>query len=80
MQAAGNKLEMRERLARAGVRAPIFADFPVSEDPRAAARAVSYPCVLKPLVLSASRGVIRADDPAAFVRAWRRIAAILAAP
>jgi len=80
VQAAGNKLEMRERLAGAGVRAPIFADFPLSEDPRVAARAVSYPCVLKPLVLSASRGVIRADDPAGFVRAWGRIAAILAEP
>jgi biotin carboxylase len=33
--------------------------------------------VLKPLVLSASRGVIRADGPDAFVAAWRRIEAIL---
>ena len=80
VQAAGNKLEMRQRLARAGVRAPIFADFPLSEDPRVAARTVSYPCVLKPLVLSASRGVIRADDAAEFVRAWTRIAAILDEP
>src|SRR5262245_19474939 len=60
VQAARNKLEMRQRLARAGVRAPVFADFPVGEDPRAVARSVTYPCVLKPLVLSASRGVIRA--------------------
>jgi len=40
----------------------------------------SYPCVLKPLTLAASRGVIRADDPADFVLAWRRLAAILARP
>jgi biotin carboxylase len=33
--------------------------------------------VLKPLALSASRGVIRADDPGEFVAAFRRIAAIL---
>jgi biotin carboxylase len=44
--------------------------------PRAA---VGYPCVLKPLGLSASRGVIRADDPVAFREAWRRIEAILSA-
>ena len=34
--------------------------------------------MLKPLALSASRGVIRADDPDGFVAAFRRIAAILA--
>ena len=32
-----------------------------------------YPCVLKPLGLSASRGVIRADDAAEFVAAYARI-------
>jgi biotin carboxylase len=41
---------------------------------------VRYPCVLKPLVLSASRGVIRADDAAGFVTAFARVAAILADP
>src|SRR6185369_15801124 len=49
-------------------------------DPAAAARRVPYPCVLKPRVLSASRGVIRADDPAAFVAAFARIRAILREP
>ena len=38
---------------------------------------VSFPCVLKPTFLSASRGVIRADDADGFRRAARRIAAIL---
>src|SRR2546427_760154 len=46
----------------------------------ALARLVEYPCVLKPLQLSASRGVIRADSPAEFVAAFRRLAAILAEP
>jgi biotin carboxylase len=36
--------------------------------------------VLKPLVLSASRGVIRADTETEFAAAFRRVAAILAAP
>ena len=35
--------------------------------------------VLKPLCLSASRGVIRADTPEQFVRAWKTIARDLAA-
>jgi biotin carboxylase len=41
---------------------------------------VKYPCVLKPTFLAASRGVIRADDPAQFLEAWRRIARILKDP
>jgi biotin carboxylase len=41
---------------------------------------VDFPCVLKPLTLSASRGVIRADDPAEFVAAFDRIRALLARP
>src|SRR5205809_653851 len=32
------------------------------EDPWRAAERVQFPCVVKPLSLSASRGVIRADD------------------
>ena len=32
-----------------------------------------FPCVVKPLMLSASRGVIRADDEAQFVGAVRRL-------
>ncbi len=56
---------------------PPFRLFDATGDPAAAAREVPYPCVLKPLVLSASRGVIRADDPESFVAAWRRIAKLL---
>ena len=80
VRATRNKLEMRELLAKAGVPAPSFTAFSLGEDPAEAARRVGYPCVLKPLGLSASRGVIRADDPVGFVAAWRRIAAILAEP
>ena len=78
--ATRNKRLMRERLAKAGVPGPAFTTVAVSEDPAAAARRVGYPCVLKPLVLSASRGVIRADDPEGFVAAFRRVAAILDDP
>jgi len=73
-----NKHRMREAFARAGVRSPRFILLNVADDPEAAAERATYPCVLKPTVLAGSRGVIRADDPAAFVAAFRRIAAILA--
>jgi biotin carboxylase len=78
--ATRNKLVMRELLARAGVPAPRFTSVAVSADPVAAARDIEYPCVLKPLALSASRGVIRADTGTEFAAAFRRIAALLASP
>ena len=39
-----------------------------------------YPCVLKPVDLSGSRGVIRADDPDSFVEAFRRVSALVSSP
>jgi biotin carboxylase len=80
VQATRDKEAMREALSRAGVRQPGFRVFPASADPRVGAAGVRYPCVLKPLVLSASRGVMRADDPDQFVAMWTRLAAILADP
>jgi biotin carboxylase len=80
VSATRNKLQMRQRLAAAGVRAPTFTSVAIDDDPEAAARQAEYPCVLKPLVLSASRGVIRADSEAEFVAAFQRVAAILRAP
>jgi biotin carboxylase len=74
---AANKLAMRAALRDAGVPVPAFRAFPVAAGPGRAAREVAYPCVLKPLIFSASRGVIRADDPAAFAEAWRRIERLL---
>jgi biotin carboxylase len=80
VQTTRNKHRMREAFARSGVRSPGFTLLHVADDPAAAAGRVAYPCVLKPTILAGSRGVIRADDPAAFVAAFRRIAAILAEP
>ena len=74
-----NKHAQRVALAAGGVAVPAFSLHALADGPERAAAAVGYPCVLKPIGLSASRGVIRADDPAAFVRAWRRIERILAA-
>jgi biotin carboxylase len=74
---AADKLAMRTALSGAAVPVPRFRAHAVAGDPEEAAASAEYPCVLKPLLFSASRGVIRADDPAGFVAAWRRIARLL---
>jgi biotin carboxylase len=78
--AAVYKASMRQRLARAGVPQPAYRLFDRAEKPELVAGGVTYPCVLKPTYLAASRGVIRADDSSAFVAAWRRIERILDDP
>ena len=77
--AARDKHTQRVRLRAAGVPVPDFQLHRCDADLAAAARHAAYPCVLKPLRLAASRGVIRADAPHEFVAAARRIQAILAA-
>jgi biotin carboxylase len=79
-EAARHKPAMRAALQSAGVPVPRFAVFSADQDPVAVALGVSYPCVLKPTFLAASRGVIRADDPEELVAAWERIGAILRDP
>jgi biotin carboxylase len=69
----GDKFLSRERFRAAGMRVPSFFRAAFDEDARALAEKASYPCVLKPLGLSASRGVIRADDGLSFVQAFERI-------
>ena len=80
VSATRDKQAMREALARGGVRQPGFSVFSITDDPQAAAARARFPCVLKPLVLSASRGVIRADTRTEFTAAWKRIEAILSEP
>ena len=76
-RAARDKHTMRRCLASTGVPVPRFRLVKLAGDPGALAEGVEYPCVLKPLMLSASRGVIRANDAREFVAAFRRITAIL---
>ena len=75
--AARDKYQMRQCLAAAGVPIPRFRRIALKDDPLLAARGVAFPCVLKPLALSASRGVIRANTVDQFIAAFRRIAALL---
>ena len=78
--AARDKHQQRELLAKAGVPIPRFMLRTLDEDPAAIARTITYPCVLKPLRLSASRGVIRANNAQSFVEAHGRLKAIVSEP
>lgn len=80
VEIAKNKHLMRQTLRQAGVRVPRFWHFSLDEEPDDIAQRVSYPCVVKPVFLSTSRGVMRANNPAEFVKAFHRLAAILQIP
>jgi biotin carboxylase len=80
VDASRNKFLSRERFRAAGLLVPEFHRVALTEEPERAANKSPYPCVLKPLGLSASRGVIRADNPAEFIAAFRRIERLLADP
>jgi len=69
---------MRQALADAHVPQPRFVLLPPGADVPAAVRKTRLPCVVKPLSLSGSRGVIRADDPDRARAAAERVRAILA--
>ena len=75
-----NKNLMREAFSRAGLNVPQNFAVPLDSNPLDAAAATAYPCVLKPLGLSASRGVIRADNEPEFLTAFERIRRILGLP
>jgi biotin carboxylase len=80
VKAARYKDVMRSALAEAdGVLSPRFWLFGTDEDASRLASQVAYPCVLKPLSLAASRGVIRANDPDEFFSAFAEIVSILGA-
>src|SRR5262249_7956415 len=78
VDAARNKRLLRERLEAAGVPQPRYRVVSVDRDP--SAMDIAFPCVVKPLILSGSRGVIRADDRESFSAAFRRVRDLLATP
>src|SRR2546422_9868793 len=75
--AARNKHRMRVPLHEQGLPVPRFALFSVDDAPAAIAEKIAFPCVVKPISLSASCGVIRANDRDEFVAAFHRVAALL---
>jgi biotin carboxylase len=78
--AALNKFATRECFRKAGLPVPMYSRVRLDDGAEAAAKGVQYPCVLKPLGLSTSRGVIRANSPQEFVHAFARIRKLLKIP
>ena len=65
----------RVRLAAAGVRVPEFRVLDLRRPLELSG--ISFPCVVKPIAMSASRGVIRADDAAELAAVVERVRAIV---
>jgi biotin carboxylase len=82
--AAGNKLLSRERFHAAGLPTPRFIELPI-DIPHSSfliphSAFPGFPCVVKPLSLSGSRGVMRADDEASLDAAIGRLQSLLSSP
>lgn len=77
VEACRNKLRMREVFRDAGLRVPWFRAIPVSSESEPSLLGISYPCVLKPLSLSASQGVVRANSRDEFLAAAARLRNLL---
>jgi biotin carboxylase len=80
VEATRDKRLLRRGLTAATVSQPRFVELDVNADSAAldeAIRAVGLPCVVKPVDLAASRGVIRADTATEVVAAVRRVGHLL---
>jgi len=80
VEACRSKLRMREVFREAGLRVPWFRSVSLSPTPEPALVGITYPCVAKPLSLSASQGVVRANSREEFVAAATRIRRLLESP
>jgi biotin carboxylase len=75
-----SKLRQREVLRAARIRVPDFFSFSISDGVAEVLAQVKFPCVVKPLSLSASQGVIRANNPDEFAEAVQRIRLLMESP
>jgi biotin carboxylase len=75
-----NKYETRRRMRAAGMDTPAYHLAPIDDGadalPALPSGALDYPVVVKPLMLAASRGVIRANNAGELADAFTRTAAI----
>jgi len=78
--ACRDKWLAREHCRAAGLLVPDYKRFPANQKAELAADSIPYPCVLKPLGLSGSRGVIRVNETNQFIAAFRRIRNLLETP
>lgn len=75
---ARNKYEMRKALSAGGARCPAFRLYHINENAAKIASEQTYPVVIKPLLLSGSRGVIRVNNRQEFEDAFVRVGRMLA--
>src|ERR1700681_418848 len=75
-----SKLRQREILRDAGLPVPGFFSFRLDKKLDRVLPRVQFPCVVKPLRLAASQGVIRANNPEEFRAAVERIRRLLESP
>jgi len=80
VEAARNKLRQRQALRAAGLPVPDFFSFPLTEDVEHVLPRVPFPCVVKPLMLSMSQGVVRANNAVEFRAAVARIRSLVQSP
>ena len=78
--ACHDKFEFRSLLEGAGLPGPRFARIAADSNSPSLPPELQFPCVLKPLSLSASRGVIRANNANEFAAGFRRIQRLLREP
>src|SRR5580700_12221757 len=69
VEACRSKLRMREVSRETGLRVPWFRSISLDPTPEPSLLGVVYPCVAKPLSLSASQGVVRANSREEFISA-----------
>jgi len=77
VRAARDKAETRRKLVGAGMRGPRFRRLEPGDSTEFVESEIGFPCVIKPLDLSASRGVLRANDRPELERALGQVAAIV---
>ena len=80
VEACRSKLRMKEVFRDAGLSVPWFRNLPIEPAPEPVLLGISYPCVLKPLSLSASQGVVRANNREEFLAAAARVRRLLKSP
>jgi len=80
VEACRSKLRMKEVFRDAGLSVPWFRNLPIDPAPEPVLLGISYPCVLKPLSLSASQGVVRANNREEFLAAAARVRRLLNSP
>ncbi|MGB7436448.1 MAG: ATP-grasp domain-containing protein, partial [Candidatus Acidiferrum sp.] len=80
VEACRSKLRMREVLRDAGMPVPWFQRVKLEPLPEPSLLGIRYPCVLKPLSLSASQGVVRANNREEFLAGATRLKRLLTSP